>query len=302
MKPETLRRQLLSLIENFEGQLKGGELREQVLALIPCFEKLRSLGISLIPNNKTRGARGRILKYLKHYPRVVISGEELEVISGIKEYARRIRELRVQYGWSILSGKVIKQMISDGEIKGIDASSVTTSDYMLLTLSQDREAAYRWNLANSIRRESLSVKDKLLKFFRQNIGNQISGEELRYLAGNKTEWARRVRELRTEEGWPITTNNTGRPDLEVGMYVLEADRQSPTHDRRIPDPVKGEVLRRDSYRCTTCGWNHELWNPSDPRHLELHHVKPHAEKGANVATNLTTLCTICHDEVHRKVK
>ncbi len=128
----------------------------------------------------------------------------------------------------------------------------------------------------------------------------LSGEELRYVANDKTEWARRVRELRTEFGWPITTKNTGRPDLAVGAYVLESLRQSPEHDRKIPDPVRAAVMRRDDYRCKKCTWSHKEWNPSDPRHLELHHIRQHAKGGQNTEENLITFCTICHDEVHRK--
>ncbi len=60
-----------------------------------------------------------------------------------------------------------------------------------------------------------------------------------------------------------------------------------------------EVLRRDGYKCTKCNWSHEEWNRSDPRHLELHHVKPHVKGGENTEANLTTLCTVCHDDVHR---
>ena len=131
------------------------------------------------------------------------------------------------------------------------------------------------------------------------MGEKITGEELRYIAKDRSEWARRVRELRTEFGWPIVTKNTGRPDLEIGVYLLEADRQSPEHDRLIPDPVKREVLRRDKYKCKNCGWSHKEWNRSDPRHLELHHIQFHADGGQNIEENLLTVCTVCHDEIHR---
>ena len=103
-----------------------------------------------------------------------------------------------------------------------------------------------------------------------------------------------------EYGWPVVTQNTGRPDLEVGVYLLEADRQSPEHDRRIPDPVKRNVLRRDGYKCTVCNWSHDEWNRSDPSHLELHHKKHHTKGGENTEGNLITVCTVCHDEIHRK--
>ena len=60
-----------------------------------------------------------------------------------------------------------------------------------------------------------------------------TGEGLGELYREK-EWARRVRELRTEEGWPIVTRNSGRDDLAIGVYVLEEDRQTYEHDRSIP--------------------------------------------------------------------
>jgi hypothetical protein len=246
-------------------------------------------------------ARDRILHYFRRYPQTVIAGDELLVVSGIQEYARRVRELKVQFGWFIVSGVTAKEMTEEGEfpLEGLDISSMSPSDYVLFSTTQDRDASHRWFLANEIRKENLSVRDKILKYFLQNVGKQVSGEELRYVAKDRSEWARRVRELRTEFGWPIVTRNTGRPDLDVGIYLLEADRQSPEHDRHIPDAVKRKVLRRDGYRCQKCGWTHEEWNRSDPRHLELHHVKPHAKGGENTEENLVTLCTICHDDIHR---
>ena len=61
-----------------------------------------------------------------------------------------------------------------------------------------------------------------------------------------------------------------------------------------------KVLRRDGYKCTKCGWSHTEWNPSDPRHLEPHHIEHYARGGKNVASNLRTLCNVCHDQIHKK--
>ncbi|MCF7928543.1 MAG: HNH endonuclease [Spirochaetales bacterium] len=61
-------------------------------------------------------------------------------------------------------------------------------------------------------------------------------------------------------------------------------------------------MLRDGYTCTRCGWNYSRWNPSDPRFLEIHHIKPHREGGASTPENLVTLCNVCHDEIHRKGK
>lgn len=301
MNSEKIRKELQYLIINFEHELTEGDLRSKVLLLIPCFHNLRKLGKSLIPKDSASSARDRILFYFQKYPQTIISGDELLVVSGIQDYPRRVRELKVEFGWSIASGVTAKQMASENElpIENVNVLTMKPQDYMLLSLEQDRDAAHRWNLANQIRNENISVRDKLLNFFRNNIGMKITGEELRYVAKDMTEWARRVRELRTEYGWPIVTQNTGRPDLEVGIYLLEADRQSPEHDRRIPDPIKRNVLRRDGYQCMKCTWSHAEWNRSDPRHLEIHHIKHHVEGGENIENNLLTVCTVCHDDIHR---
>jgi len=300
--PEKIRGEIISLLSDFEQQLKNTDLRAKVLALVPAFHLLRDMGSSLIAKEDASSARDRILAYFRKYPLVVIHGDEFMVISGIQDWPRRIRELRREYGWAIASGVTINEMLAedDFQIEDIVTDLLRPEEYILLDINQDRDAALRWRVANDIRKRKIGIRQKIIDYLRENVGRPVTGEELRYVANDKTEWARRVRELRTELGWPISTRNTGRPDLGVGVYVLEQDRQSPSHDRNIPDPIRRSVLVRDKHKCVSCGWSHKLWNPSDPRHLELHHVKPHAGGGENIEENLITLCTVCHDEIHRK--
>lgn len=305
-EPETLRKQLLALITDFEYKLTDDSLREQVLALVPANHLLRDLGSSLLNEDNCNSARDRILAYLLKYPTVVIHGDELMVVAGISEYARRIRELRVQFGWSVLSGTTLREMIDQQEITQeelqVDSLNVLKTDvYALMTTEQDREAALRWNEANVLRRSNISTKEKILSYLRKNVGRPVTGEELRYLANDSKEWARRTRELRTEDGWPIATRNSGRSELEVGAYLLEEDRQAEVHDRKIPDPVRVAVLERDHHACRSCGWSHTRKIANDPRtFLELHHIEHHADGGENTLNNLVTLCNVCHDEVHRR--
>lgn len=302
--PESLRLRLLELIGNFENELKHGDLRGRVISLVPTFHALRDLGSSLILKTEAASARDRVIFYLKSYPRTVIKGDELMVVAGIGEWARRVRELRVEQGWSIVTGVTAEEMVKAGDLDlsllGVDFLMV--DDYLLLDEKQDRDAAFRWNSANTIRKKKLGVRDKLLEFLKLNVARPVTGEELRYVADGSTEWARRIRELRTEEGWSISTRTTGRPDLPIGAYLLEDLNQLPPHDRRIPDDVRGTVLDRDSYMCQHCGWDHAKWSPSNPRHLELHHVVHHAEGGQNSVDNLITLCTRCHQKLHREEK
>jgi hypothetical protein len=303
--PETIRIQLNEVLKNFGNELQHEELRYRVLALVPAFHLLRDLGSSLI-NEDIPAARDRIIFYLKTYPQKIIHGDELMVVSGISEWARRVRELRVEFGWSILSGLTAKELAEaeeeEGnliEVDGRPLSSIKPEEYLLMKDTQDLEAAYRWNVSKTIRKSNASVQDKILAFLRQNVGKQVTGEELRYVAGDKTEWARRARELRTQLGWPVVTRSQGRLDLPIGVYVLEEDRQLPQWDRKIPDAVRVKVLQRDGMACQKCGWKHNDFTPSDPRKiLELHHRIHHGRGGPNTAENLVTLCNVHHDEIH----
>ncbi len=293
---------LLKLLDNFESELSQRDLRKKVQSLVPVYQNLARLGKSLIPENLASSARDRLLYYFLKYPYIPLPREELLIVAGIDQWARRVRELRVEYGWSILSGTTAKHMANEGEfpLNFVDVNEMRPDDYIMTNTEQDRDAALRWHMAKDIRNKPAGVRDKILEFMRANVGKLVTGEELRYVSKDKTEWARRVRELRTEYGWPILTKNSGRPDLPVGVYVLEQDRQSPAHDRKIPDPVRRSVLRRDNYTCKRCGWQHSLWNRSDPRHLELHHIQAHYQGGLNSKENLITLCTVCHDLWHRE--
>lgn len=308
--PEVLRRELIDLLTGFEQRLREEDLRNQVQALVPAVYLLRDLGSSLIPQNDAESARERILYYLRRYQFKVIAGDELAVVSGISEYARRVRELRVEYGWPIYSGLTAKEMLQEepggeDDIFGPDITkgainSMDSDDYILVG-EQDRDAAHRWNLANDIRKRDSSVQNRLLEYLRANVGQPVTGEELKYIAKRAQSWPRRTRELRTEEGWPVATRNSGRPELPVGVYILEADRQASPHDRSIPDSARVEVLERDDFQCQCCGWNTSNRKDEDPRSLlEIHHIEHHAKGGSNKPANLITLCNIHHDEVHRK--
>jgi|APTNR8051073442_1049403.scaffolds.fasta_scaffold05754_5 hypothetical protein len=305
--PERLRTELVLLLEGFEADLKKEDLRFKVLKLAHAFNTLRQLGVSIMPvsSNFSNAARSRIILYFQRYVGQIIHGDELLVVSGIQDYPRRIRELRVEFGWPIISGTAIKQMVTEGEFSAsIGVQKIDSDCYMLLRDSLDKNAAYRWNFANSIRKDkSIGGKQKILLYLKENVGVPVTGEELKYVANDSSEWARRIRELRTEEGWKIKTKQTGRPDLPQGVYILEDDKQSEKHDRSIPDPVQIAVLERDNFQCIRCGWSRNKMHADDPRsQLELHHIRPHVMKGENTKENLATLCNVCHDEIHRADK
>ncbi len=51
-----------------------------------------------------------------------------------------------------------------------------------------------------------------------------------------------------------------------------------------------QILRRDGWRCQSCG---------TMSNLEVHHRQFRSHSGADSEENLITLCTVCHAQVHR---
>jgi hypothetical protein len=59
---------------------------------------------------------------------------------------------------------------------------------------------------------SPSSKERIRQFLLAHIGQVVTSKQLRDAAGTGvSEWARRVRELREDEGWPIITHNGKAP-------------------------------------------------------------------------------------------
>jgi len=289
-KIDTLIAEVEENLARFKRKYKGLTWRQKVLLLVELAGGVRKLGKSSNPAAARLGSRERLRIYLQEHVGIVIAAEELQVVSGISEYARRIRELRVQDGYKILTG------YSSDPDSGI---SLKPTEYLLLDRDPDITAARRWHVANRIRRGTQGgSKGRLLRYLLENVGQVVTTEELAYVARAR-EFGRRIRELRTEEGYPVATQFTGRPDLKMGEYVLESkDRIAESHDRRIPFEIQKLVYERDNNTCRLCGWQRERWTRRDPRILELHHIQEHAAGGTNVAQNLVVMCSKCHDEIH----
>jgi len=92
-------------LQKFSDSISNSELRDSILSLITIQDSFRKLGVSIVVSHgySATSAKGRISKYLQYLAGHVVEGEELAVVSGISEYARRVRELRKE-GWPILSG------------------------------------------------------------------------------------------------------------------------------------------------------------------------------------------------------
>ena len=60
-------------------------------------------------------------------------------------------------------------------------------------------------------------------------------------------------------------------------------------DPELYEHLRNQVLRRDGWRCQTCGAR---------SNLEVHHKDFRSQSGDDAEKNLITLCSACHDTVH----
>src|SRR5687768_12392592 len=98
----------------------------------------------------------------------------------------------------------------------------------------------------------LGARAKLRQHFLANIGRVMGGEELRPVSGGISEWARRIRELRTLEGYQILTHHD-RSNLKPGEYLLESSKPEPAFESAISKETRAYVIDRNGFTCQMCG-------------------------------------------------
>lgn len=143
----------------------------------------------------------------------------------------------------------------------------------------------------------MGARDNLRAHFLKNIGKAMDSNELRKVAGGITEWARRVRELRTEEGYQILTHND-RDDLKPGQYLLLDPAPKPAFERTISKETKAFVLDRNGFTCQMCGAVAGEPHPDDPnRRTRLHigHIIDKSLGGTDDPNNLRAICSVCNE-------
>lgn len=141
------------------------------------------------------------------------------------------------------------------------------------------------------------ARSALRAHFLDHIGEVQDSEQLRLVAGNISEWARRIRELRTEEGYLILTHND-RADLKPGQYLLETAKPQPAFAREISKETRAFVLDRNGFTCQMCGAVAGEAHPYDPsRKTRLHigHVIDKSMGGSDDPSNLKAICSVCNE-------
>jgi len=147
------------------------------------------------------------------------------------------------------------------------------------------------------RKKRLGAKAKLRQYIIKNVGKVMSSGELRTIADDKSEWGRRLRELRTEEGYQILTHND-RSDLKPGQYLLLDPTPIPAFERDISKETRAFVLDRNGFTCQMCGAVAGEPHPYDStRMTRLHigHIVDKSMGGSDDSSNLRAICSVCNE-------
>ncbi len=147
------------------------------------------------------------------------------------------------------------------------------------------------------KRTSTSSKLRILAYLLENIGRTLSSNEIRAASGGASEWARRVRELRDEEGYQILTHRD-RADLKPGQYLMLTDARRPVFSRDISKETRAFVLERNGYTCQMCGLaagDPDPYVPSRKVRLTMGHIIDKSLGGEDTPNNLRAVCTNCNE-------
>ncbi|MFE0327947.1 HNH endonuclease [Streptomyces sp. NPDC058960] len=275
-------RRYLDIVEEAEGaELDQGSWLESAANIGLLSAEMRNALSQVNRAFGIKSGREAILLYLRRHVGEPVPADALAGVSGIAEWARRVRELRVEYGWPVESG--------------LNRDDMPHDHYRLTSDEPDTDLAERWKVAKAARNlkkpdgGTTSGKDRVLHYLQQISPREADKEQLAYVAKIQ-EWPRRMRELE-EEGWQIVSN-VDDPTLPPGSYRLPTLEKRPPRVRQAIK-LRYEILERDKKTCQDCGRI-----PGQGVTLQVHHVLPVHQGGTNDPDNLVTLCSECHGGRH----
>jgi hypothetical protein len=141
----------------------------------------------------------------------------------------------------------------------------------------------------------MGARDRIREFLIANVGKVVTTQKLRKVGGI-SEYARRIRELRDEEGYQIKSH-VDRAELKPGEYILETLDRNPVIARAISPQLRNEILERNGFTCQLCGagpGDPDPFNPNRKVRLHIDHVKPISQGGTDDRDNLRVLCSACN--------
>ena len=140
-------------------------------------------------------------------------------------------------------------------------------------------------------------KALILEFFLANIENVLESKEIQQASGGASEWGRRVRELRDEQGYQILSHKD-LASLKPGQYLLRTAKRLPAFKRGISKETRAWVYERNGYTCQMCGVTAGDPDPlggTRTVRLTLGHIVDKSKGGEDTPQNLRAVCTSCNE-------
>ncbi len=223
--PKDLARTLEVLVKQLHARLENPEIGERVAHLVAIHRVLRDLGAGLavgLSAEPSTSGRARVLAYLRLQVGRIVHTEELMIVAGIGDYARRIRELRTQEGWPIISGAAMRDVSKDLVRRGRSAEAppqMVVEEYILVEDARDEDAIARWRRAGVLRGQRRPILARITDYLEAAAGRRVTAEELRYVAHDESDWIDALAAL-ADRGCQILGYAVPDPSLPYGIYVL----------------------------------------------------------------------------------
>ncbi|MDT7542550.1 MAG: hypothetical protein QOE33_2454 [Acidobacteriota bacterium] len=148
----------------------------------------------------------------------------------------------------------------------------------------------------------LGSKQLILEFFLSNVSKVLESKDIQQASGGAVEWARRVRELRNEDGYQILSHRD-RADLKPNQYLLETTKRVPAFARGISKETRSLVLERNGYTCQMCGvaaGDPDPFGGSRTVRLTMGHIIDKSKGGDDSMQNLRAVCTNCNEGLQNR--
>ena len=143
----------------------------------------------------------------------------------------------------------------------------------------------------------LKGKRGIAAYLKERVGQIVHTKELYEASGRQSEYTRRIRELRDEDGWRIETRRDA-DDLRPDEYRLAEPPPEKSHmrfQRNINAKLRAQVLDRNGFTCQMCGVAAGDVDANGRRAvLEVGHIRPKTEGGKDELNNLRALCSVCN--------
>jgi hypothetical protein len=140
-------------------------------------------------------------------------------------------------------------------------------------------------------------KQLILEYFLRNIGKVLESRDIQRASGGAVEWARRVRELRNEDGYQILSYKD-RANLKKNQYLMETIERVPAFSRGISKETRAWVLERNGYTCQMCGVGAGDPDPLGGNRtirLTMGHIIDKSKGGDDSPRNLRAVCMNCNE-------